>query len=358
MYFGSPGKIASIALMLPLCIATNAFAAGDIEIQIPGDLKDAAGNILKPKIVDATDGSIIDDDPDREGFQYRVLVDDGNLSRAIRIELSGPLLEPESIGQFSIADPFYERGKIILRLSPIETEISGSEVARNLYAINVSTLPDSELPSYFQRARLDSLKRIENLKDVWTNLHSYDVQSVYSYLLAVIEMSKRMYVLPPADIDKARVWMQLAVKRKKERVNKAVGLTNAQHALELLDSQEALRYTSIWQNLLEKSCERRLPLLQAYKASFTNLPKRRKEIVSSKTKIDLAIVNGAIAECIRENRVAAIEENRSDDLVVLEADAKKIVSDIDQQITSENLNNRVVRRLQADQKFLRQIFQF
>lgn len=344
--------------LMPFAVSTNSYAAGDIEIHIPGDLKDAGGSLLVPKIVDAIDGSPIEDDPDRDGFQYRIQVTDGDLQRSIRIELSGPLSVPNSIGQFSIADPFYDRGKIILKLSPIETEISGSEVARNLYAINVSTLPDGELPSYFQTARIDSLKRIKNLDGVWTNLHSYDVQSVYSYLLAVIEMSKRMYVLPPADIDEARVWLQLALERKQKRVNKAVGLSNAKHALELLDSQEANRYTSIWKNLLKKTCKERLPLLESYKRSYTNLPKRRRNIVGKKTGVELASVNAAIAECISINAEASVAENRPEDLTSLVKSAKKVVGDIDKLIAEEKLNQNIARRLQADRVFLKKIFKF
>ena len=207
---------------------------------------------------------------------------------------------------------------------------------------------EARRPVYLQRARAVALERMRRRNEDWSQLHDYDVQAVFYFLQAAVQLMEPKsptQILAAEDVERARAWLSVAIGAKPKRVNEAVGLGNARKVVLLAGQLEGMLFTKLWGLLENRStgCDRRHRLLLEYEKLLNEIPvgERQKQIVAH-TNVPLAIVLSSQAECLVANykarlvkraavstQIAALVPKLREELQATRGDVKaKIESDL------------------------------
>lgn len=226
------------------------------------------------------------------------------------------LLVPLTVGVTPALPDVYEFDPLLIQApffaTALEVEITaaqvdvGAQTVTDLYATKIRKLSLSGLFTYYQRARVVALERMEQRGNLWAGLTDYDVQAVFTYLQASILLDERAFAAPDDDVVRARDWLVEAYSNKPARVDHAIGLENAKGLTEKLDDVEGLEHTRLWQAIVELDCGQRVPMLRAYREMYSGLTPERKERILKVTGVNLNTVQSAINECVRVNAQAVI----------------------------------------------------
>ena len=78
--------------------------------------------------------------------------------------------------------------------------------------------------------------------------------------------------MPPTDINIAKEWLKNAIANESYRVNKAVGLKNANDIINETEKMEAIRFNKLWNFIKNVDIPDRYPLLLSYHKMLDEIP--------------------------------------------------------------------------------------
>ena len=302
------GKL-TCGVVLCLLLSTPASAGeAQLVLRVP-----ASNPGISPKVSDAETGTVVEKDPgSTTDWIYPVEFDDGQIVRHLKLSIAGPDLGP--LSELLMEHPFFREGDLLLVLSVRSNVSGGSGAVRAAWATSVRDMSSDQLLKFYQRASFIAKHRMNGLAGQWHRAHAYDVQSVFKYLESVVALSKHLYILPPNDVSDGRDWLVDAISNAPEAVEKGVRMANAQKLIQDVDSEEGLRFGTLWRAIRAEPCEKRKLYLKGYRDWFLKVPTdQRRERIEKATGVRLAEIESAVAQCVASEAQKAVSTGTAED---------------------------------------------
>jgi len=307
----------STLLLAALCLAVNAGptdAETVLVVHIPNDRNGMA--TASPEVRDENSGSLLTGAQRARDWNYSIEFGAGEIVRRLRISVTGVENPPGRLPSLVMDPPFFYEGRLRLVLEPEPSTDTGAGAVSALWSTNVRGMSVNQLIEFNQMAAAVARARMKSLGGQWHNLHPYDVRSVFKYLESAVVLSRELYIIPPDDVLEARDWMDNAERNNPSKVRRGIGNTaSARQIIKEIDSEEGNRFTLLWNEITSiKACDKRKPYLVAYKKWFLNVPsnQRRQKIIDV-TRVPVATVESAIAQCVAEEAKSALASGSDED---------------------------------------------
>ena len=214
-----------------------------------------------------------------------------------------------SFAPFRVDAPFFVGTSTIEVVAEPAPKECDPPAVRDVYGTNVGKMRDDALTAFYQRARAIALCRTNRINENWQRLSAYDAQSVFKFLEAGVELSRRLFVVPPDEMLAARDWMSNAISQRPKIVAKGIRTTAvASKIVDDVDNSEGVRFTALWRAILAlPDCQSQLPMYQAYLEFMRQVPiGSRTDNLVKVTGVSRSIVELAIAKCLAENVKAGL----------------------------------------------------